>query len=190
MKDMSRRSFLKAGTAATAALAMAPADVLGKAKAKKNVPTGKIKLLAVGVGGRGHADINGVTYKDQRNGVVYDDVEFIGMCDVDFKYAKPVLEEYQKLFPKMKVYNDYKKMYAELLDQADAVICGTADHTHAIICAEALAAGKHVYCEKPLTRTVYESRLLTKLAAKAGVATQMGNQGSSGEGVNLVCEWI
>ena len=51
-------------------------------------------------------------------------------------------------------------------------------------------AGKHVYCEKPLTRTVYESRLLTKLAAKAGVATQMGNQGASGEGVNLVCEWI
>ena len=188
MKDMSRRSFLKAGTAATAALAMAPTDVLGKAKAKKNVPTGKIKLLAVGVGGRGHADINGVTYKGK--GEVYDDIEFIGMCDVDFKYAKGVLEEYQKLFPNMKVYNDYKKMYAELLDKADAVICGTADHTHAIICAEALAAGKHVYCEKPLTRTVYESRLLTKLAAKAGVATQMGNQGSSGEGVNLTCEWI
>ncbi|MBR4517111.1 MAG: twin-arginine translocation signal domain-containing protein, partial [Bacteroidaceae bacterium] len=109
---MSRRSFLKAGTAATAALAMAPADVLGKAKAKKNVQTGKIKLLGVGVGGRGHADINGVTYKGK--GEVYDDIEFIGMCDVDFKYAKGVLEEYQKLFPNMKVYNDYKKMYAEL----------------------------------------------------------------------------
>ena len=107
---MSRRSFLKAGTAATAALAMAPVDVLGKAKAKKNVPTGKIKLLAVGVGGRGHADINGVTYKGK--GEVYDDIEFIGMCDVDFKYAKGVLEEYQKLFPNMKIYNDYKKMYA------------------------------------------------------------------------------
>ena len=156
MKDMSRRSFLKAGTAATAALAMAPADVLGKAKnAKKPAQTGKIKLLGVGVGGRGHADINGVTYKGK--GEVYDDIEFIGMCDVDWKYAKGVLDEYQKLFPNMKCYNDYKKMYAELLDKADAVICGTADHTHAIICAEALAAGKHVYCEKPLTRTVYES---------------------------------
>ena len=189
MKEMSRRSFLKAGTAATAALALTPSDLLAKAKAsKKNAPTGKIKLLGVGVGGRGHADINGVTYKGK--GEIYDDIEFIGMCDVDFKYAKGVLEEYQKLFPNMKVYNDYKKMYAELLDKADAVICGTADHTHAIICAEALAAGKHVYCEKPLTRTVYESRLLTKLAAKAGVATQMGNQGASGEGVNLTCEWI
>ena len=173
MKEMSRRSFLKAGTAATAALALSPSDLLAKAKASKKAPTGKIKLLGVGVGGRGHADINGVTYKGK--GEVYDDIEFIGMCDVDFKYAKGVLDEYKKLFPNMKIYNDYKKMYAELLDQADAVICGTADHTHAIICAEALAAGKHVYCEKPLTRTVYESRLLTKLAAKAGVATQMGN---------------
>ncbi|MGN1256094.1 MAG: Gfo/Idh/MocA family protein, partial [Bacteroidaceae bacterium] len=121
---------------------------------------------------------------------VYDDVEFIGLADVDQKYAKGVIDEYTKLFPNCKVYNDYKKMYAELLDQCDAVICGTADHTHAIVCAEALMAGKHVYCEKPLTRTVYESRLLTKLAAKANVATQMGNQGASGEGVNLVCEWI
>ena len=155
-------------------------------KAKKNTKK-VLKLLGVGIGGRGHADINGVC----RNGdKLYDDVEFIGLADTDWKYAKPVLDEYQKFYPNCKMYNDYRKMYAELLDQADAVVCGTADHTHAIICAEALAAGKHVYCEKPLTRTVYESRLLTKLAAKAGVATQMGNQGASGEGVNLVCEWI
>ena len=155
-------------------------------KAKKNTKK-VLKLLGVGIGGRGHADINGVC----RNGdKLYDDVEFIGLADTDWKYAKPVLDEYQKFYPNCKMYNDYRKMYAELLDQADAVVCGTADHTHASICAEALVAGKHVYCEKPLTRTVYESRLLTKLAAKAGVATQMGNQGASGEGVNLVCEWI
>ena len=134
-------------------------------KAKKNTKK-VLKLLGVGIGGRGHADINGVC----RNGdKLYDDVEFIGLADTDWKYAKPVLDEYQKFYPNCKMYNDYRKMYAELLDQADAVICGTADHTHAIICAEALAAGKHVYCEKPLTRTVYESRLLTKLAAKANL---------------------
>ena len=118
---MSRRSFLKAGTAATAALAMAPVDVLGKAKAKKNVPTGKIKLLAVGVGGRGHADINAVTYKGKDE--VYDDIEFIGMCDVDQKYAKGVLEEYKRLFPNMKVYNDYK---AATGDTTKTVIASTA----------------------------------------------------------------
>ena len=76
-------------------------------------------------------------------------------------------------------------MYEEILDEADAVVVATADHTHAIIAAEAIAAGKHVYVEKPLTHTVYESRLLTKLAAKHKVATQMGNQGASDEGVRL-----
>jgi hypothetical protein len=66
----------------------------------------------------------------------------------------------------------------------------TADHTHAIIAADAITMGKHAFVQKPLTHSVYESRLLTKLAAKHKVATQMGNQGSSGEGVDLVCEWI
>ena len=66
----------------------------------------------------------------------------------------------------------------------------TADHTHAIISAEAITMGKHVYCEKPLTHTVYEARLLAKLAKKYKVATQMGNQGASGEGTRKVCEWI
>ena len=64
------------------------------------------------------------------------------------------------------------------------------DHTHALIAAHAIAMGKHVYVQKPLTHTVYESRLLTRLAAKYKVATQMGNQGSSGEGVNLTTEWL
>ncbi len=188
MEEISRRSFLKAGTAATAALAMTPGTVLGKSNKKKSNQKKVLKILGVGIGGRGHSDINGACMKD--DGTLYDDVEFIGLADTDWKYAKGVLDEYKKLYPNIKLYHDYKTMYAELLDQADAVICATADHTHAIICAEALAAGKHVYCEKPLTRTVYESRLLTRLAAKAGVATQMGNQGASGEGVNLACEWI
>ena len=72
----------------------------------------------------------------------------------------------------------------------DAVIIATADHTHAIITADAMTMGKHVYCQKPLTHSVYESRLLTRLAASTGVVTQMGNQGSSDEGTDLVCEWI
>lgn len=81
-------------------------------------------------------------------------------------------------------------MYDEMAKSIDAVLVATADHTHAIISADALTLGKHVYCQKPLTHSVYESRLLTKLAEKYQVATQMGNQGSSGEGVNLTCEWI
>jgi hypothetical protein len=85
---------------------------------------------------------------------------------------------------------DYQKLYDEMGKSIDGVLVATADHTHAIISADAITMGKHVYCQKPLTHSVYESRLLTNLAKKYQVATQMGNQGSSGEGVNLTCEWI
>ena len=178
-KEMSRRSFLKAGTAAAIGMSMTPgsmfANVDAKKKNKKGAKDGKLKILGVGIGGRGAGVLRGLETE-----------EFIGLCDVDWKYAMPIFERY----PNAKRYNDYKVMFAELLDQCDAVVCATADHTHAIICAEAIAAGKHVYCEKPLTHSVYESRLLTKLAAKHKVATQMGNQGASQEGVRQICNWI
>ena len=182
---MSRRSFLKTGTTAAIGLSMVPGAIFGAkkdSKKKKAAKKDKIKLLGVGIGGRGASVLRGLVKTGK--------VEIIGLCDVDWKYAGHVFEEHEKNFPNLKRYNDYKKMYAELLDQADAVMCATADHTHAIICAEAIAAGKHVSCAKPLTHTVYESRLLTKLAAKHRVATQMGNQGASGEGVRKICNWI
>ena len=171
-KEISRRSFLKTGTAAAIGLSVAP-EMLAKKKKKDAAPLPmdrKLKILGVGVGGRGAAVLNGLKNE-----------EIIGLCDVDWKYAMPVFER----FPNAKRYNDYKVMFAEMLDEADAVMVATADHTHAIIAAEAICAGKHVYVEKPLTHTVYESRLLTRLAKKYGVATQMGNQGSSGEGTRL-----
>lgn len=142
---------------------------------KKVAPSDKLNILGVGIGGRGAADLEELSSQN-----------IIGLCDVDWKYAGHVFDKY----PKAKRYNDYRVMYDEMLNQADAVMVATADHTHAIISAEAITAGKHVYCEKPLTHTVYESRLLTKLAAKYKVATQMGNQGASGLGVNRMCDWI
>jgi len=176
---MSRRSFLKTGATAAVGLAIAPTALSGKEKKnKKTAPKPmdrKLKILGVGIGGRGSADLAEMETE-----------EIIGLCDVDWAYAKPIFDKY----PNAKRYKDYRVMFDEMLDQADAVVVATADHTHAVIAAAALAAGKHVYCEKPLTLTVYESRLLTKLAAKANVATQMGNQGASGEGVRKVCEWI
>ena len=72
----------------------------------------------------------------------------------------------------------------------DAVIIATPDHSHAVIAMAAMAAQEHVYVQKPLTHSVYEARLLTEAARKQRVATQMGNQGHSGEGVRLLCEWI
>jgi predicted dehydrogenase len=110
----------------------------------------------------------------------------VGLCDVDWKYSEPVFQ----FFPKAKRYYDFRKMYDEIGKEIDAVIVATADHTHAIIASTAMTMDKHVYVQKPLTHSVYESRLLTRLADKHRVATQMGNQGASGEGIRQICAWI
>ncbi len=175
MSNFSRRDFLKTGAAALAGITIAPSSILGKSHGHI-APSDKLNIAAVGIGGMGHANINAV--KGSEN--------IVALCDVDWKYAKGVFDEH----PNAKHYWDYRKMYDEMAKSIDAVIVATADHTHAIITAEAMTLGKHVYCQKPLTHSVYESRLLTKLAASTGVCTQMGNQGSSGEGTDLVCEWI
>jgi hypothetical protein len=139
-------------------------------------PSDKLNIAAVGVGGMGNSNLNEV--KDTEN--------IVALCDVDWGYSKKVLEAY----PNAKKYWDWRQMYDEMGKSIDAVIVATADHTHAIIAATAMTLGKHVFVQKPLTHTVYESRLLTKLAVKHNVATQMGNQGSSGEGVRKICDWI
>ena len=78
-------------------------------------------------------------------------------------------------------------MYDDMSNDIDAVIVATPDHTHAIIAATAMTLGKHVYVQNPLTHSIYESRLLTKLAAEYNIATQMGNQGAYDEGIDLIC---
>ena len=72
----------------------------------------------------------------------------------------------------------------------DAVSVGTPDHIHAVATMAAIRAGKHVYCQKPLTHTLYECREVTKAAHAAGVVTQMGNQGHATEGARLTNEWL
>ncbi|MDR2118805.1 MAG: Gfo/Idh/MocA family oxidoreductase [Tannerellaceae bacterium] len=175
MSNISRRSFLRKSTAAAAALTVVPHTILGKSHGY-TAPTDKLNIAGIGIGGMGNSNLTNVAATEN----------IVALCDVDWKYAKPVFEKY----PQAKKYWDYRKLYDELGKEIDAVIVATADHTHAIISADAITMGKHVYTQKPLTHSVYESRLLTKLAAKYKVATQMGNQGSSGEGVDLVCEWI
>ena len=177
MADISRREFLKKGSAALAGMMVAPtilpASVLdaNADKKKKATRSDKLNILGVGIGGRGAANLAEMETEN-----------IIGLCDVDWKYAKHIFDKY----PQAKAYNDYRKMFDELLDKADAVMIATADHTHAIIAAEAIAAGKHVYLEKPMTLYAYESRLLTKLAEKHQVATQQGNQGASWPGTRKI----
>lgn len=175
MSNISRRSFLQQGAAAAAALSFVPSSVLGKSHGY-TAPTDKLNIAAVGIGGMGNANIKKVSPTEN----------IVALCDVDWKYAKKVFDAH----PKAKKYWDYRKMYDEMGKSIDGVIVATADHTHAIVTADAITLGKHVYVQKPLTHSVYESRLLTKLAEKYQIASQMGNQGASGEGVNQVCEWI
>ena len=139
-------------------------------------PSDKLNIAVVGISGMGAANIR----------AVFQTENIVALCDVDWKYSKQILD----VFPEAKRYKDFRKMFDEMRNDIDAVIVATPDHTHAIIAATAMTLGKHVYVQKPLAHSVYESRLLTKLAAKYNVATQMGNQGSSDEGVDLVCEWI
>ncbi|NDV58594.1 gfo/Idh/MocA family oxidoreductase [Bacteroides sp. 519] len=173
---MSRRKFLKTGATAAIGLTVVPSTVFGS-KFGHVAPSDKLNILGVGVGGRGFGVLKGMESQN-----------IIGLADVDWGYTSK--NGVFNHFPNAEKFQDYRKMYDKLLSKADAVMVATSDHAHAIIAADAMTAGKHVYVEKPLTHTVYESRLLTKLADKYKLATQMGNQGASGEGVRKICEWI
>ena len=168
-----RRNFIKKSTAAMAAITVVPS--LSVSGLGHKAPSDKLNIVAVGIGGKGLANLGGMKTEN-----------IIGLCDVDWNYADKAF----KAFPDAKRYKDWRIMFDELGNSIDGVLVATSDHTHAIIAATAITMGKHVYCQKPLTHSIYESRLLTRLAAKYNVATQMGNQANSGHGVRQVCEWI
>ncbi len=171
--NYSRRTFLKNAAVAAAGITIVPRHTVSGLG--NRAPSDKLNIVGVGIGGKGHPNLVGMNTEN-----------IIGLCDVDWKYAETCFRE----FPDAPRYYDWRRMFDELGKSMDAVMVATADHTHGIIAATALSMGKHVYCQKPLTHSVYESRLLTRLAAKHKVATQMGNQGNSGHGVRQLCEWI
>ena len=173
-KKISRADFLKTSGAGLAAMTVVPNNVMGAAFGHK-APSDKLNIAGVGVGGRGASVLSDLAEEN-----------IVALCDTDWNYAKGQFEKYNKA----QRFWDWREMYDKIGNQIDAVMCATPDHSHAIVTAAAMEMGKHVYTEKPLAHSVYESRLLTKLAEKTGVATQMGNQGSSAEGVEQVCNWI
>ena len=172
---VSRRTFLGTTATAAAAFTVIPSHAMGSVLGHQ-APSDKLNIAVVGAGGMGNSNLKNVRPTEN----------IVALCDVDWKYTAKVFDEN----PNAKRYWDWRKMYDEMGKSIDAVIVATADHTHAIIAATAMTMGKHVFVQKPLTHTVYESRLLTKLAEKHKVATQMGNQGSSGPGVRQVIDWI
>src|ERR1043165_8562915 len=137
----------------------------------------KLNIAGIGVGGQGRGSLD--TFHNLGNNLV-------ALCDVDFKRAGDI---YQK-HPAAKRYQDFRKMFDEMEKQIDAVLVATPDHTHAVAAVAAMKRGKHVYCEKPLTRTVHEARLMRETAAQYKVVTQMGNQGSAEKRLRRALELV
>jgi predicted dehydrogenase len=168
---VSRRRFIHSAAAASTFM-IVPSRVLGLEGAKP--PSERLNIAGIGVGGQGASDLAQLESEN-----------IVALCDVDADYAVRTFRRY----PQAKTYTDYRTMLEEQKD-LDAVVIATPDHLHACIAMEAMPAGKHVYCEKPLTHSVWEARQLTLAARQHKVATQMGNQGQASEGVRRLCEMI
>lgn len=169
----SRRDFLKKSSAIIAGLTIVPSHTIAGLGHK--APSDKLNIAGIGIGGKGHVNIKAM-----------DTENIVALCDVDWGYSKKVFDEY----PNAKKFYDWREMLDQMDKSIDAVMIATADHSHAAIAAHSITLGKHVFCQKPLTHSIYESRLLTKLAQTYQVATQMGNQGNSCPEVRDICEWI
>ncbi len=135
----------------------------------------KLNMAIVGCGGRGGGNLGGVSSQN-----------IVALCDTDDN----ITAEKGKEFPNAKRFADFRVMLDKMGNQIDAVVVSTPDHTHATAAAMAMRMGKHVYCEKPLTHTIHEARVLRDLARKHKLATQMGNQGTSASGMREAVEVI
>ena len=172
MSSLNRRHFLQqTGLGAGGLLFGAPAIVRGQ-----NLNS-RINVACIGVGGKGDSDVN-----DAANC----GANIVALCDVDTR----TLDKKGLQYPNAKKFTDFRKMLQEMDKSIDAVTLSTPDHLHGVAGSLALTMGKHLYCQKPLTQTVFEARELRRLAKDGKLATQMGNQGSAGEGLRRAVEVI
>jgi len=156
-RPLTRRSFLR-----NVAWTGSGLIILSNSRSVRGTPANsKLNIAGIGVAGRGGDDIQGVASEN-----------LVALCDVDDAHAAKTFEK----FPAAKRYKDFRKMLDEIHGQIDAVVVGTPDHTHAPAGVMAMKLGKHCYCEKPLTRTVYEARVMATLAKEKKLVTQMGTQ--------------
>lgn len=197
---ISRRKALSHGIAAISSVSLLPRYVIGGPG--QVAPSDKLNVAVIGTGGRGTENMKEIIrQKDCRVSAICDVSEFNDYSSfyyggvagrgpakqiVDIRYES---DDATKDYPKCKVFVDYRKMLEEEKG-IDACIVATPDHNHTITAMDSMNLGKHVYCEKPLARTVYECRILAECAKKNNVATQLGNQGHSGDGIRSTAEWI
>lgn len=172
MSTIARRHFLKqTGLGAGGLILGAPAIVRGQ-----NLNS-RINVAAIGVGGKGDSDVKETAAAG---------ATIVGLCDVDSR----MLDKKAAQHPEARKFVDFRQMLREMGDSIDAVTISTPDHLHGIAAKMAMDMGKHVFCQKPLTQTVFEARELSRLAREKKLATQMGNQGSAGDGLRRAVEVI
>ena len=169
----SRRKFLKKSIVIPSIM-IVPRHVLGGEGYTS--PSDKLNIAGIGVRKWGMGSGN-LSQCESEN--------IVALCDVDYNLSTHTFNKY----PKAKVYKDFRVMLENQKD-IDAVIVATPDHNHAVITMMAMKMGKHVYCQKPLTHTVYEARVITEAARKYNVQTQMGNQGRSSDEIRKLKEWV
>jgi predicted dehydrogenase len=173
-RRINRREMLAASAASLGYFHLAPAV----SAARMQNANGKLRVAGIGVGGKGSSDI------DHAGNLM----EVVALCDVDERHLAPKA----KKWPEAKTCSDFRKIFDDsaLLKNIDAFVVSTADHTHALPSILAMRAGKHVYCQKPLTHDVFEAHLMRAEAKKNRVCTQMGNQGTSANGLRRAAEMI
>ncbi len=173
--SLSRRRFFY-GSAFAAAVPLGGFGSVASLKAMGyKSPNEKLNIASIGAGNRAASDINGLASENM-----------VAFADPDWNISARTFER----FPKAVKYKDFREMLDKESRNIDAVIVATPDHMHGMAAMWAMQRGKHVYCEKPLTRTVWEARQLTEAAAKYKVATQMGNQGYSNDGARVASEIV
>src|SRR5262245_5693880 len=168
--SFTRREFLKASALAAGAATLGVPQLL-----RGQNLNSKLTIAAIGAAGKGQSDTDLCASEN-----------IVALCDVDQDHCASQLKKY----PDAKYYQDFRKMLDEMGKSIDAVTVSTPDHFHAVAASAAMQLGKHVYCQKPLTQTIFEARHLRDLAARQKVVTQMGNQGSSEDGLRRAVEVI
>ena len=174
-KKESRRNFIKKGIAVSS-IFIVPRNVLGGPGYIS--PSDQLNIAAIGSGGKGASDISNASVKGRER--------VVALCDVDFSGSA---SNTVKKFPTAKRYADYRIMLDKEKD-IDAVTISTPDHVHAPAGMFAMERSKHVYIQKPMAHNIKEARMLTQMARKQKVVTQMGNQGGSNPYLNMVQDWI
>lgn len=171
--NVDRRQFLGATVASSFAFTFVPSTAFGA--------NDRVAIGCIGIGGKGQSDVSGLAGAGG---------QIVALCDVDEKRRVKKGQDPTILHPDARFYADFREMLATEGDKIDAVSVSTPDHVHCVASVNAMRLGKHVYCQKPMSRTIWEARLMATEAKRNGVATQMGNQAHAGEPIRRAVEWI